>query len=263
MSTAIPIFLLLVLTQGGQQDVPQDTVHVVMNQAKKAEADFEIERALELWLAVIADDSITDGERFEANLRAGHLARTLERDAQARMHYLYVLRRSPTFQLPVETGPKLRGFFELVRQEVVREPPPGAAAPTETEPGHDAEQGPVDEPPEPPPVEEADEPPPPPTPPDDGQDAPPDWAVAVGLASAGLGVAILISGAVVGSIALTEDSIARYATESEEREAHEQTRNVWLLSTAALLGVGTVILVAGVGTAAWGLSENREGSSAR
>lgn len=73
--------------------------------------------AEELTIAAI-DAGASDDERVEANLYAGMAHRILNRDVDAKLNFVYVLKHRPKTQLPAGTSPKIRNFFELVRQEV-------------------------------------------------------------------------------------------------------------------------------------------------
>ena len=97
--------------------------------ALAAEADFNYDRAVDLWVEIIARDDVTEAQRMEANLHAGKLTRALGRDMEARIHFLYVLRRDPEYRLPKDVSPKIRNFYELVRQEVRMNAPAPSPAP--------------------------------------------------------------------------------------------------------------------------------------
>jgi hypothetical protein len=115
--------------------------------ARFAERDLDYDRAADLWLEVIGNPETTDALRFEANLSAGAIERIRGNDTEARFHFQYVLRKDPEHRLPDDTPPKVRNFFELVRQEVKAEatragapaaPVPIAAPPPEKAPPPDA-----------------------------------------------------------------------------------------------------------------------------
>jgi hypothetical protein len=89
--------------------------------ARFAEGDLDYDRAADLWLEVIGNPETSDTLRFEANLSAGAIERIRGNDTEARFHFQYVLRQDPEFRLPDDTPPKVRNFFELVRQEVKAE----------------------------------------------------------------------------------------------------------------------------------------------
>jgi len=109
----------------------------VADRARFAESDLDYDRAADLWLEVIGNPDTSDALRFEANLQAGAIERIRGNDTEARFHFQYVLRKDPDFRLPDETPPKVRNFFELVRQEVKADrarsaPGPAAPAPSTT-----------------------------------------------------------------------------------------------------------------------------------
>jgi hypothetical protein len=118
---------------------PDPAVAARLAKARSAMDHLEYEAAaLELTL-VAADPNATEEQRVEANLWAGVAQRVLGNDTDARLHFLYVLRRTPDAQLPSDVGPKIRTLFELVREEATNErranapptdsPTPEAAAP--------------------------------------------------------------------------------------------------------------------------------------
>ncbi len=116
-------------------DVPGEPIAVAdrIARARSALDSLEYEAAaLDLSLAA-ADARATVQERLEANLWAGVAQRVLGHDTDARLHFLYVLRRMPDATLPDDVGPRVLSLFELVREEVRGEaraaPPPAAAEP--------------------------------------------------------------------------------------------------------------------------------------
>lgn len=93
---------------------PEETAE----RARFAERDLDYDRAADLWLEVIGNPATSEALRFEANLQAGAIERIRGNDTEARFHFQYVLRKAPDHRLPDDTPPKVRNFFELVRQEV-------------------------------------------------------------------------------------------------------------------------------------------------
>jgi hypothetical protein len=91
--------------------------------------------ALELGLAA-RDSRATEAERLEANLWAGAAHRVLGQDTDARLHFLYVLRREPGRPAPADFAPKIADFYALVREEVTMSTtsPAPASAPPEPPP---------------------------------------------------------------------------------------------------------------------------------
>jgi hypothetical protein len=87
----------------------------------------------ELMLAA-TDPSATDAERLKANLLAGIAHRVAGKDTDAQLNFRYVLLHAPSTTLPDDTPPKVRTFFESVRQELAAErasqasPPPDPAS---------------------------------------------------------------------------------------------------------------------------------------
>ena len=128
--------LALVSTLAGAPGAPapveSPSVAERIARARQALDNLEYESAaLELTLAA-SDPRATDTERVEANLLAGVAERVLGRDTDARLHFLYVLRRAPDTRLPDDVGPKILAFFELVREEVRGDSAPAAAPHGET-----------------------------------------------------------------------------------------------------------------------------------
>jgi len=91
--------------------------HIRRGQAALADLEYEI-AADELMIAA-SDPAASDEQRLRANLQAGIANRVLGRDVEARLNFHYVLSRQPAAQLPPDTAPKIRSFFELVRQEIL------------------------------------------------------------------------------------------------------------------------------------------------
>jgi hypothetical protein len=89
--------------------------------------DFDV-AAIEFSLAA-RDSLASDEERLEANLWAGAAHRVLGHDTDARLHFIYVLRRAPEHQPPAEFAPKIADFYALVREEIETAPRPAAIAP--------------------------------------------------------------------------------------------------------------------------------------
>jgi hypothetical protein len=95
-------------------------------QARQAEASLDYDVAADLWLTVLGDASASDELVFEAHLRSGVVQTIRGNDTAARLHFRKVLREQPGYRLPEETPPKVRAFFELVREEVELEASPAA-----------------------------------------------------------------------------------------------------------------------------------------
>jgi hypothetical protein len=108
--------------------------------------ELEYEQAADELTQAAVDPAATEEERIRANLLAGIAHRVIGRDVEARSNFRYVLLRSPGWQLGDDTPPKVRLFFETVRQELLAErapptqqdPPPTAAPPATTTPVADA-----------------------------------------------------------------------------------------------------------------------------
>jgi hypothetical protein len=192
-----------------------------MARAIDAEEALEYEQARELWLEVIARDDLSAEQRVEANIHAGSVARILDRDVEARSHFVNVLAQQPDYQLPPATPPKVHHFFELIRQElrssaalgVDRRPPAAARAAAEpvVAPGEDTADTPN----------------------------PLLWA---GAGSVGLGLLAGLLGVTAGALSSAEQQQAMATEVQLERVAHYQTRDG--LVVAANVGYGSAALLA-------------------
>lgn len=94
----------------------------VLVAARAAEADLDYERARRLIDGLLSRPDCGPQERLQAHALAGQIERTAGNDAVARDHFLIVLRADRTFALPANTPPKVRTFFEAIRDEVAAEP---------------------------------------------------------------------------------------------------------------------------------------------
>jgi hypothetical protein len=104
------------LAQGTGTSVPE-----LMGYAKAAEADLDYDRAIEFWNTIIAHPDVNATQRMEASVSAGIIERIRGKSLEARIHFQYVLKKDIAHQLPKETEPKIKDFFELVRKEVKAE----------------------------------------------------------------------------------------------------------------------------------------------
>jgi hypothetical protein len=137
------MWLVLSLTSAETAGAATSVVAERLVRAEKLKDDLEYEAARQELLDVIADPRATEEELLRAHMSAGEIARVMERDVDARMHFLYVLSRKPDTVMPDDRPPKIRTFFELLRQEVrdrdardaalVARPVEPAPAPSSTE----------------------------------------------------------------------------------------------------------------------------------
>ncbi len=115
----------------------REPVTTYIEKAEAAEQNLEYEDAINLWLEVITHPDVQEEQLLNAHLRAGILQRVLKNDVEARIHFRFLLQKKPDYQLDPDLPPKIRGFFELIRQEVTMEAdkagpaPAPAAAPAE------------------------------------------------------------------------------------------------------------------------------------
>lgn len=89
--------------------------------ARQAEEQLEYDRAIELWLELLARDRVSPRLRVEGHYRSGAIQRIRGHDVEARIHFRYVLTQQPGYELPPDTPPKIANFFEIVREEVQAE----------------------------------------------------------------------------------------------------------------------------------------------
>jgi hypothetical protein len=91
---------------------------VLLDNARNAERELEYQQAKLMLVELFAAPGVTEAELVEGHLLAGSIERVLENDTEARLHFLFVLRRKPDHVLADDVPPKVRNFFELVREEV-------------------------------------------------------------------------------------------------------------------------------------------------
>jgi len=93
----------------------------VLVAARAAEAELDYPKARSLITELLARTDAAPLEVLEAHVLAGQIERTAGNDDGAREHFLFVLRRDVAWTLPANAPPKVRTFFELVRDDVVAE----------------------------------------------------------------------------------------------------------------------------------------------
>jgi hypothetical protein len=216
---------LLALASSGEPDAAER-----LKRAAYAEESLEYQQALDELLFVIADKRATQAELMTANLRAGVIQVVLGNDTQARLHFLYVLKRDAAAQLPPGHPPKITAFFELVRQEVSD---PVALAPTPA-PASTTAPSPAAEP----------------SPPTPAAAQPTEGAfpfVLTGAIVAGIGVVAIVAG---GGVLVVADGIV-----SDSARTLDERRDWQLIgqSQAAPIGLGAVGVLVGAGLVGWGL----------
>lgn len=239
----------------------------VAARARFAESDLDYDRAADLWLEVIGNPDTTDALRFEANLQAGAIERIRGNDTEARFHFQYVLRKDPDFRLPDETPPKVRNFFELVRQEVKAErarSAPGAPAPAAVAPASTARPPATAEPlsggASPTVASGAPATDPPSVVDETGESAGlpllPLTLVGVGAASAGFAISALGAGALVGSFAVDRYNQAVASNVQVERhDFYEAAQGAALIAnvsfTAGAFASLAALTLVGAGGVLW------------
>ncbi len=87
-------------------------------EARSAEAELDYQRAKILLVGLLDRADLSETESLEAHYLAGQIERILGNDTEARLHFMSVLNKQPEWPLAAETPPKVRTFFELVREEV-------------------------------------------------------------------------------------------------------------------------------------------------
>jgi hypothetical protein len=104
-------------------------------------ADLEYEQAATELMLAADDESAPEALRLDAHLHAGMAYVVLERRTEARLSFLYVLRRDPDAALPPDTPPKISSFFQLCRDEVLAMQTAAPAAPASASAQPEAEAG--------------------------------------------------------------------------------------------------------------------------
>ncbi len=93
----------------------------VLVSARAAEADLDYPKARALIGELLARSDAAPVEVLQAHVLAGQIERTSGNDDGAREHFLIVLRKDPAWVLPDNAPPKVRTFFELLREDVQAE----------------------------------------------------------------------------------------------------------------------------------------------
>lgn len=112
----IAVVLLSVLLSGAAA-APM-TPRERLDRAAVLEGELEYGIAADELLNVMTDPRSTEEELIDANFFAGVIQRILGNDTQARLHFLYALKRRPSLELPKRYPPKIQTFFLLVREEI-------------------------------------------------------------------------------------------------------------------------------------------------
>lgn len=229
---------LLLLSGSLRAERPE--VEQLIERATRAEEGLDYDRASDLWIEVIAHPASTEEQRIVANFRAGSVARIRDKDVEARMHYVYVLERIPDYTLPDQTSPRIRNFFELVRQEVrsrlereesgaqerAAETPPPPPSPVEPEPRGGAAA----------PTDEA---------PDDS----PSLLLISGAAAVGVGAVLGAIGGVAGWSAQQAHESALEADVQRDRNLHYDDRDQFSLVANVCYGAAALMVAAGAAAA--------------
>jgi hypothetical protein len=182
--------------------------------------ELEYELAADEFARAAVDPGASDAERIQANLLAGIAHRVIGHDVEARTNFRYVLMRKPDWQIADDAPPKVKLFFESVRQELQAERdviPSSSAAPAKPAAVEDARG-----------IAE--------------QDArPPSVMSGVAVAAGLIGAIGLVAG--IGGVVFAE---AALSDPTKPRDERATLRSVGQWSTAVAV-VGTV--VGGAGTA--------------
>lgn len=212
-----------------QQD---EDINTLIARARVAEQELHYEEAASLWLKIILRPDASGEQLIVANLNAGRMARLLQREEEARAHFVYVLQRDPERQLPRNDPPRLREFFEQVRAEVRPQPAP--------------EQGTA--------VGTSDVPPPPPTP-DAASDEPQGSPLLLvgGVATAALGALGLGLGGVLGAMSAQANEEAEASQIQVERGARFADRDLYATVANVGFASGGLLLLAGGGVLGYAL----------
>jgi len=182
-----------------------------LSEARAAEADLDYQRAKILLVGLLDRSDLSEQEQLESHFLAGQIERILGNDTEARLHFFSVLSKKPDWVLAPETPPKVRTFFELVREEV-----------KERQRAEEAKK---------PVVVEAPPPPPPPSP-------------ILGTVVAGSGGAVLVAGVAAGVVG--ELMFSKTDVPFEDRAVGRTLALVgWAgAGVGALVGVGGLALLA-------------------
>ncbi len=113
--------VLVCSTWGGAAWADAATAEEQLERARELYAELEYPAALEEAVEVTARPDATEDERTRAHLLAGIVARIMERDVDARMHFLRVLEKNPYEKLPPGQPPKIVTFYDLIQKEVQRD----------------------------------------------------------------------------------------------------------------------------------------------
>jgi hypothetical protein len=167
--------------------------------ARRAERELEYPQAKRLLVELFSTPGVNEDTLIEGHLLAGAIERVLENDTEARLHFLYVLNRRPAWQMPETSPPKVRNFFELLREEVKAEQKPAPVTP------------------------------PPPAP-------PPEEPSLVGPVVAGVGGAVAVLG--IASAVMGEISFAEASKPFADREGGRTLALAGWAGTAVGVGVG-------------------------
>ncbi|MDP2343054.1 MAG: hypothetical protein Q8O67_19010 [Deltaproteobacteria bacterium] len=93
----------------------------LLESARNAERELQYEAATQTLLELFTAADVSEDELIEGHLLAGSIERVLEHNAEARLHFLYVLRHRVAWVLDDDVPPRVRAFFERVRAEVLQE----------------------------------------------------------------------------------------------------------------------------------------------
>lgn len=100
---------------------PVERGNALLASAKRSERELEYPQAKTILVELFSTPGVSDAALIEGHFLAGAIERVLENDTEARLHFLYVLKRQPDYALADDAPPKVRNFFELVREEVKAE----------------------------------------------------------------------------------------------------------------------------------------------
>lgn len=107
--------------------------------AETAYAALDFEQARTAVVVALADPNLSMRDQVRAHLLGGQIAVVLDKDAEARGHFVWALQHDPLARLPLDAPPKTRQFFDGVQAEITTAGAP-ATAPTVAPPA-----APVDE----------------------------------------------------------------------------------------------------------------------
>lgn len=121
MNAAVVLALVLASQASEPAPAPETQATAVLEQAVQLLDELEYDRAAALLTEVIVDEAASLPQKQQARVLLARVEVIRGYNAEARAHYTWLLEQDPTFALGPDEPPKVRGFFELVREDFLRE----------------------------------------------------------------------------------------------------------------------------------------------